>query len=1031
MRSTKKLAVRLLAVLILSAMMLSTVSCELFKGKHEHSYTTEVVAPTCTEKGYTKHTCSCGDSYTDNETPAGHQMKPVVAKEPTCTEAGEAAHNACSLCGYVDGEKTVIPALGHLYDTTYEYPTATENGSKTSVCRNCKDTKTETIEALGVTLPEASKILAQIIGSFEATLEIANGSGLAYVTEYNNPESETLGYKQFLIFEVAEAKLDSNGEILSARLKIKVYLSEEALTGSNSCEDVTFNKGNAECLEIDFYVLGDDISVSMNGQNMGANMSELVYGTLAQMLGIGDYETLKQILDNGRLFTELAELRDLLTQGVIGSLVEELGSIDSAYIEHLAELFAVFGEEIMTVTTDEEGNTTCTLNVAVLKKLVAELEGKTIAEYLESVYGKNVVASMADFLVALPDKTVKDIVNAAVTLAENTGLAIGDIYTLIDLYVYTATGMEFSIESQIADRYNMTLVDVIAELSGITGADKLVFVTNVKSSFAQISEMMQVISIEDFLPFENLYALIDMLGEQIVYTFTMDAEGNLVEMYYAIAGIEYSVEVDSNRTIITVILPNGFRMSEIIKTDGSIYSYEVNIRDAENDLVHYRVVVENDVVTHCTATIAGYVTGPTYGYYDPETDEYYETEPEVEFVTFIAIDYTDADGEKTLNINAQETGITLTEKDGDLTVVITDEGEVIANGTLTFDETVEGETVTETVNMALTDGKNDLLVFNSVTVNGVVTDVYAAVKGYFLHTEHNHEILYPEGEYETKPMPMPEGGFVTGTMPEGGEIIIVPGYSCENCVTVEEYVTWLEVTYTTLEDGTKVLNAIAHDDLNETTEGIDQLIVTIDGDQITGVLCKDEAPIASIGFAFTENTLIGEVKDLENGANTTMALLEIVLSETLDAILSASLVVYDYEYYYYEGQEPAKELVEIFNGSYEWIDNEEGADNIVISYNGATYTLGYEITEEGVKLSLTDDAEEVVVEFAVTQNDNTVKVDALLEVWGMTYVDGAVTVITYEDALTLWLDIDRLVINEGYWSTDYIECRSVLKFKLG
>ena len=1030
MRSTKKLAVRLLAVLILSAMMLSTVSCELFKGKHEHSYTTEVVAPTCTEKGYTKHTCSCGDSYTDNETPAGHQMLEVVEKQPTCTEDGEAAFHVCQLCGYVEGNKTVIPALGHLYDTTYEYPTATENGSKTSVCRNCKDTKTETIEALGVTLPEASKILAQIIGSFEATLEIANGSGLAYVTEYNNPESETLGYKQFLIFEVAEAKLDSNGEILSARLKIKVYLSEEALTGLVDSKDVAFDKANAECLEINFYVLGDDISVSMNGQNMGANMSELVYGTLAQMLGIGDYETLKQILDNGRLFVELANLRDLLTQGVIDSLVGELGSIDPAYIEHLAELFAVFGEEIMTVTTDEEGNTTCTLNVAALKKLVAELEGKTIAEYLESVYGKNVVASMADFLVALPDKTVKDIVNAAVTLAENTGLAIGDIYTLIDLYVYTATGMEFSIESQIADRYNMTLVDVIAEFSGITGADKLVFVTNVKSSFAQISEMMQVISIEDFLPFENLYALIDMLSEQIVYTFTMDAEGNLVEMYYAFAGIEYSVEVDSNRTIITVILPNGFEMTEIIKTDGSIYSYEVNIRDRENDLVHYRVVVENDVVTHCTATIGGYVTGPTYGYYDPETDEYYETEPEVEFVIFIVLAYDDAEGTKTLNINAQGTGILLTEKDGDLTVVITDEGEVIANGTLTFDETVEGETVTETVNMALTDGKNDLLVFNSVTVNGVVTDVYAAVKGYFLHIEHNHEIAQPEYEYETKPMP--EGEFVTGTSSEGGEIIIVvPGYTCENCVTVEEYVTWLEVTYTTLEDGTKTLNVLAHDDLNETTEGMDQLIVTIDGDQIIGVLYKDEAPIASIGFAFTENTLIGEVKDLENGANTTMALLEIVLSETLDAILSASLVVYDYEYYYYENQEPAKEHVEIFNGSYEWIDNEEGADNIVIGYNGATYTIGYEITEEGVKLSLTDDAEEVVVEFAVTQNDNTVRVDALLEVWGMTYVDGAITVITYEDALTLWLDIDRLVINEGYWSTDYIECRGVLEFKLG
>jgi hypothetical protein len=278
---------------------------------------------------------------------------------------------------------------------------------------------------------------------------------------------------------------------------------------------------------------------------------------------------------------------------------------------------------------------------------------------------------------------------------------------------------------------------------------------------------------------------------------------------------------------------------------------------------------------------------------------------------------------------------------------------------------------------------------------------------------------------------MPEGGYVTGTMPEGGNIIVVPGYTCENCVTVEEYVTWLEVTYTTLEDGTKVLNAIAHDDLNETTEGMDQLTVTVDGDQITGVLYKDEAPIASIGFAFTENTLTGEVKDLENGANTTMALLEIVLSEALDAILKASLVVYDYEYHYYEGQEPAKEIVEIFNGSIEWIDNEEGADNIVIGYNGAIYTLGYEITEEGVKFSLTDDAEELVVELAATQTGDAFTLDLLLKVWGMTYVDGTITASGDEDSVTLAVDIDHLVVNEGYWSTDYIEFEGALQFKLG
>ena len=39
---------------------------------HEHSYTSVVTAPTCTEQGYTKYTCNCGDYYYDN-------YKPVVA----------------------------------------------------------------------------------------------------------------------------------------------------------------------------------------------------------------------------------------------------------------------------------------------------------------------------------------------------------------------------------------------------------------------------------------------------------------------------------------------------------------------------------------------------------------------------------------------------------------------------------------------------------------------------------------------------------------------------------------------------------------------------------------------------------------------------------------------------------------------------------------------------------------------------------------------------------------------------------------
>ena len=78
---------------------------------HEHIYTAVVTPPTCTEKGYTTHTCACGDSYVD----------------------------------------TYTDALGHAWDSgkVTKQPTATETGVRTYTCTRCNATKTETIPATG------------------------------------------------------------------------------------------------------------------------------------------------------------------------------------------------------------------------------------------------------------------------------------------------------------------------------------------------------------------------------------------------------------------------------------------------------------------------------------------------------------------------------------------------------------------------------------------------------------------------------------------------------------------------------------------------------------------------------------------------------------------------------------------------------------------------------------------------------------------------------------------------------------------
>ena len=94
-----------------------------------HSYKDTVTAPTCTEKGYTTHTCMvCGESYSDSETAAkGHTFAQKVV-EPTCDKDGKII-NACTVCSAEETEK-VLPATGH---------TDSDNDGKCDICG--KETK--------------------------------------------------------------------------------------------------------------------------------------------------------------------------------------------------------------------------------------------------------------------------------------------------------------------------------------------------------------------------------------------------------------------------------------------------------------------------------------------------------------------------------------------------------------------------------------------------------------------------------------------------------------------------------------------------------------------------------------------------------------------------------------------------------------------------------------------------------------------------------------------------------------------------
>ena len=113
-----------------------------------HSYEPKVTTPTCTAKGYTTHTCACGESYVDTYVDAlNHNMGAYVqTKAATCTENGEERRD-CSRCDYY--ETKTVDALDHKWnDGVVTTPaTCSAKGVKTFTCQhNSAHTYTEEVD---------------------------------------------------------------------------------------------------------------------------------------------------------------------------------------------------------------------------------------------------------------------------------------------------------------------------------------------------------------------------------------------------------------------------------------------------------------------------------------------------------------------------------------------------------------------------------------------------------------------------------------------------------------------------------------------------------------------------------------------------------------------------------------------------------------------------------------------------------------------------------------------------------------------
>lgn len=104
-----------------------------------HSYSEKIVAPTCTEMGYTIFECKdCKDTYNGNYTDKTEHHYHKTVTPSTCTTMGYTDYE-CTACGdkftadYTD-------KLQHDYKAEITNPTCTEFGHTTYTCADCGDT---------------------------------------------------------------------------------------------------------------------------------------------------------------------------------------------------------------------------------------------------------------------------------------------------------------------------------------------------------------------------------------------------------------------------------------------------------------------------------------------------------------------------------------------------------------------------------------------------------------------------------------------------------------------------------------------------------------------------------------------------------------------------------------------------------------------------------------------------------------------------------------------------------------------------